>query len=191
MTTRRDFLTGSAAVLAFALPAPNLLAAKERVAMTINGSDKHDGRHDFDFFHGRWQVHNRRLSERHVGSDQWDEFAATLDCRPILDGLGNIDEYRSADVHGISLRLFDPHTKQWSDRWASTRDGALGAPALGAFANGVGRFLGHDQDGDRAILARTLWSDITADSFTWEQAASLDDGVTWETNWVMHITRTR
>jgi hypothetical protein len=190
MTTRRDFLTGSAAVFALALPAPDLLAAVgQRAAMTLPGKNRHDGRHDFDFFHGRWQVHNRRLKVRHAGSDQWDEFAATLDCRPILDGLGNIDEYRGADVHGISLRLFDPQTQQWSDRWANARDGALGAPALGSFTNGVGHFVGRDQDGDRTILARTLWSEITANSFTWEQAASLDEGATWETNWVMRITR--
>jgi hypothetical protein len=128
--------------------------------------------------------------------ERWDEFAATLDCRPILDGLGNIDEYRSADVHGISLRLFDPQRKQWSDRWANARDGALGDPALGTFANGIGRFLGREVTNDgaggaRIMLARTLWSEITADSFTWEQAVSLDDGATWETNWIMHINRMR
>lgn len=63
---------------------------------------------------------------------------------------------------------------------------------MGAFAQGVGRFVGRDvaDDGSgRVILVRTLWSNITADAFTWEQAASLDDGAIWETNWVMHITR--
>ena len=193
MTTRRAFLAGSAAALALVVPTSPLLAATtaKPETMTSDTNPRDDGRHDFDFFHGRWQVHNRRLRTRYVGSNEWDEFAATLDCRPILGGLGNIDEYRSADVYGISLRLFDSATRQWSDRWASARNGALGEPALGAFANGVGRFLGRDTDGDRAILARTLWTDITADSFTWEQAASLDDGATWETNWVMRITRAR
>ena len=186
MTTRRDFLAGSAAVLALALPSRHLLAhSTESTTM----SQANDGRHDFDFFHGRWQVHNRRLRERHVGSTQWDEFPATLDCRPLLGGLGNIDEYVSADVRGLTLRLFDPVQRVWSDRWASARDGQLGQPAHGRFVDGVGTFTGEDSDGGRRILSRSTWSQITADSFIWEQAASLDDGKSWETNWVMRITR--
>jgi hypothetical protein len=185
VTSRRDFIAASA-VLALAWPASRVLGnPQERSPM----HEIQDGRHDFDFFHGRWKVSNRRLRERHAGSNQWDEFPGTLDCRPLLGGLGNIDEYRSADVHGLSLRLFDPQQRQWSDRWASARDGALGLPALGRFADGVGRFVGEDTDGGRRILARTQWLDITADRFIWEQAASLDEGATWETNWIMHITR--
>jgi hypothetical protein len=29
---------------------------------------------DFDFLVGTWDVTNRRLAKRHVGSDDWDEF---------------------------------------------------------------------------------------------------------------------
>lgn len=189
MTTRRDFLAASAS-LALAWPlSPPIPHTPESKPMHDTHDSHHDGRHDFDFFHGRWQVRNRRLKQRHDGADQWDEFPATLDCRPLLGGLGNIDEYRSADVHGLTLRLFDPVQRQWSDRWASARDGQLGLPAYGRFVDGVGRFVGEDSDGGRRILSRAQWSQITADSFTWEQAASLDDGKTWETNWIMQITR--
>lgn len=185
MTSRRDFLAG-AATLAVSLPASSLLASPLAAPAAAKPND---GRHDFDFFHGRWNVHNRRLQERHVGSSQWNQFPATLDCRPLLGGLGNIDEYRSDDVHGLTLRLFDPVQRQWSDRWASARDGQLGLPAYGHFSGGIGRFVGEDSDGGRRILSRATWLDITASSFVWEQAASLDEGATWETNWIMHITR--
>ncbi len=185
MTTRRDFLAATAA-LAAAWPAASLATAPVPAGRT---DEPGEGRHDFDFFHGRWTVHNRRLKERHAGSNDWIEFPATLDCRPLLGGLGNIDEYRSADVHGLTLRLFDPRQRLWSDRWASARDGLLGLPAHGRFENGVGRFVGEDSDGRRRILSRAQWLDITANAFVWEQAASLDDGATWETNWIMHITR--
>ncbi|MFC5570795.1 hypothetical protein ACFPN1_12060 [Lysobacter yangpyeongensis] len=185
MTSRRDFLAGGAAALALILPAPSFAAATDPAA----AGD--DGRHDFDFFHGVWDVHNRRLQQRHVGANAWVEFPATLDCRPLLGGLGNIDEYRSAEVNGLTLRLFDPVQRQWSDRWASARDGQLGLPAHGRFVDGVGTFIGEDSDAGRRILSRARWYDIGTDRFVWEQAASLDDGASWETNWIMHITRRR
>ena len=35
-----------------------------------------DGRHDFDFIHGRWQIHNQRLRQRLAGSSDWELFEA-------------------------------------------------------------------------------------------------------------------
>jgi hypothetical protein len=36
---------------------------------------------------------------------------------------------------------------------------------------------------------RYIWSDITETSARWEQAFSVDDGRTWETNLIMEFTR--
>lgn len=192
MSTRRDFLRATGAC-ALALGAPTAVATPPGTPPPLPEpampATAHDPRHDFDFFHGRWSVENRRLRQRHAGADAWEEFPATLDCRPLLGGLGNLDEYRSHDVHGLSLRLFDPATRQWSDRWASAGDGQLGAPALGGFAGGVGTFVGRDTHAGQPVLTRMLWRDITPDGFTWEQAGSLDEGASWETNWIMRIRR--
>ena len=198
MTGRRDFLRAAgASALALgplraladtsaAAPSPTSSTSPER-PMTAALAD---GRHDFDFFHGRWTVENRRLRERHAGGGaQWEEFPGTLDCRPLLGGLGNIDEYRCHDVHGLTLRLFDPAARQWSDRWASSRDGQLGDPALGRFTGGQGVFIGRDTHAGRPALSRSVWREITPDGFIWEQAGSLDDGASWEINWVMHVRR--
>jgi hypothetical protein len=192
MSTRRDFLRATGA-FALALGSPTVVATPSAAPPSLPEpampTAAHDPRRDFDFFHGRWTVENRRLRQRHADADAWEEFPGTLDCRPLLGGLGNIDEYRSHDVHGLSLRLFDPATRQWSDRWASARDGQLGEPALGTFAGGVGTFLGRDTHAGRPVLNRMLWRDLSPDGFTWEQAGSLDEGASWETNWVMRIRR--
>jgi hypothetical protein len=39
------------------------------------------------------------------------------------------------------------------------------------------------------LKVRFTWKDITADSATWDQSFSLDDGETWDTNWVTRHSR--
>jgi hypothetical protein len=34
--------------------------------------------HDFDYFAGGWTTHQHRLKARGVGSNEWEEFPATL-----------------------------------------------------------------------------------------------------------------
>jgi hypothetical protein len=36
---------------------------------------------------------------------------------------------------------------------------------------------------------RFVWSGITDTAARWEQAFSADEGRTWETNWIMTMTR--
>ena len=79
---------------------------------------------DFDFLPGEWHVHNRRLRERLVGSDEWEEFEATSVARHILGGCGNEDEFRTdhdGGFVGMSFRFFDPETREWSIYWADSR----------------------------------------------------------------------
>jgi hypothetical protein len=153
---------------------------------------ENDGRHDFDFYHGHWQVRNERLKRRLVGSDDWETFEATQSCQPLLDGIGNLDDFAtewSGGFRGMTLRLFDLQAKQWSIYWASNRSGVLEPPVTGRFEKGVGTFLGRDTHEGRPVLARFLWSDIGPDSAHWQQAFSIDEGASWETNWHMWMTR--
>jgi hypothetical protein len=148
---------------------------------------------DFDFWFGSWKVHNWRLRERLAGSDEWDEFEATSEARPILDGLGNFDEFRTDYLGGFvgsSMRFFDPETRQWWIYWAdSRRSGELDPPVVGAFDGDVGIFEGSDTFEGRPILVRYTWSGVTTPTPRWEQAFSEDGGETWETNWIMDFTR--
>jgi hypothetical protein len=138
-------------------------------------------------------VHNRRLRQRLAGSDEWDEFEATSEARPILDGLGNFDEFRTDYLGGFvgsSMRFFDPETRQWWIYWAdSRRSGELDPPVVGAFDGDVGIFEGSDTFEGRPILVRYTWSGVTTPTPRWEQAFSEDGGETWETNWIMDFTR--
>src|SRR5512146_1137995 len=77
-----------------------------------------DGRVDFDFFIGNWQVQHRCLREWLMGSITWAAFGGTSVARKILGGLGHIEEVTLDRAAGVTeelvVRLFDPHTQQWS-----------------------------------------------------------------------------
>jgi hypothetical protein len=152
-----------------------------------------DGRDDFDFFAGRWTVAHRRLRRRLANDTQWDEFAGVCENRPVLGGLGNVDdnfiELPRGAYRALTLRLFSPAARQWSIRWVDGRDMELGAPLHGAFASGIGTFFGDDDFDGKPIRIRFIWSEITAQSAQWQQAFSANGGVTWEDNWVMRFTR--
>jgi hypothetical protein len=95
------------------------------------------------------------------------------------------DRYR-----GMSLRTYDPDQDRWSIYWLdSRRPGFLFPPVAGGFDKGIGTFHGDDEHDGRAIRVRFLWSRITPQSARWEQAFSLDEGNSWETNWTMDFTR--
>jgi hypothetical protein len=79
------------------------------VMTTDSALSRHDGRHDFDFLHGRWHSRQRKLRKRLANCQDWDEFTADLHCQPVLGGPGNFDELASPAMTytGLALRLYD------------------------------------------------------------------------------------
>ena len=154
-----------------------------------------DGSRDFDFFVGTWKVHHRRLRERLVGSTSWEEFEGECTDRNILGGTANFDESwmnrEKGRLYGMTLRLYDQKSGEWSLYWAATGSGVLDIPMVGAFneKNGIGEFYAHETHKGQHVYSRFIWSQITPNSCRWEQALSADGGKTWETNWIMESTR--
>ena len=152
-----------------------------------------DGAHDFDFWMGSWKINNRYLRERLRGSTDWVEFDATSVARPLPDGLGNEDVFRTdheGGFTGLSFRFFDPTTELWSIYWAdSRRPGLLDPPVVGSFSRDVGIFEGTDRLDGKPVRVRFTWTGATTPTPRWEQAFSDDGGETWETNWVMEFIR--
>lgn len=146
--------------------------------------------HDFDFLAGDWIVANRRLRERHVGADQWDEFPAQMRGWSLLGGIVSVDEieFPTLGFAGCTFRHFDRARRRWSIYWVNSRDGEMLSPVRGGFDGPNGLFFGEDVDAGRPIQVRFLWTRLDADHARWEQAFSLD-GQRWETNWVMESAR--
>ncbi len=150
--------------------------------------------HDFDFLFGRWKVRNRRLRERLAACDEWVEFDSTLEVRPVWGGFGNFDEYEALDtpfgeIHGLTLRLYNPESRQWTIYWANRKSGTLDPPMTGSWANGRGEFYDQELFAGRMIYVRFIWSNDSDNAARWEQAFSDDGGKTWETNWIMDLER--
>lgn len=192
LATRAQTLLPSALQAYLAGVGRSLVSAEQMIYPAAGDHPPPDGRHDFDFLHGRWQVRNVRLKQRLSGCTEWEDFIARTQCGPVLGGAGNLDEFATdwnGGYRGMTLRLYDPMQRQWSLYWANDGDGVLEPPVTGRFEQGVGTFLGRDRLRGREILVRFRWHEIQADSAHWEQAFSADRGHSWETNWHMYFSR--
>ena len=169
-------------ILLLATPAPAPVQAR-------------DGAHDFDFHLGTWTTHLKRRVRPLSGSDTWSELKGTTVVRKVWNGRANLVELvaegPSGRFEGLSLRLYNPETRQWSLHFANARDGTLVAPTVGAFERGRGEFYSQERLDGRAILVRFVISDITPTSVHFEQAFSDDGGKTWEVNWIATDTRVK
>ena len=147
-----------------------------------------DGQHDFDFEIGTWKTHLTRLQHPLTGSTTWLTYDGTSVVRKIWNGRANLVELEvdgpTGHLEGLSLRLYNPESHQWSLNYANAAGGALGTPTIGEFQGGRGEFYDQESFNGRTILVRNVWSDITADSCKFEQAFSDDGGATWELNWI-------
>lgn len=155
-----------------------------------------DGKHDFDPLVGTWRARLRILAHPLSGSNTWVEYEGTQITRKIWGGRGNLDEFSAhsastnADIEGLTVRLYNAQTHEWSIYWESTKKGAFYLPAtVGHFTNGRGEFYHEEEYEGRPIFVRYVWSDITPTSARFEQAFSADGGRSWEANSIDVLTR--
>lgn len=147
----------------------------------------------FDFLIGEWTVANRRLVRPLSGGEEWCETTATATSATLHNGAISVDEmwYPDQGFAGTSIRVYSAGDDTWTIYWINSQTGHVQPSVTGNWSEDGSRFVatGPDEFNGIPILARYLWRGIGAHSATWEQAFSVDDGVTWETNWVMHWSR--
>lgn len=192
----RDFLRIRTLVLLGAITALQPLPAQVDSVTTASRPDtspEQDGSHDFDFEIGTWRTRLSRLQHPLTGDTSWVEYEGTSVVRKVWGGAANLVELDvtgpTGRIEALSLRLYNPESRQWSLNFASRRGGVLTTPVVGEFRNGRGEFLAQELLNGRAILNRFVITIITPDSCRFEQAFSDDGGRTWELNWVAIDTR--
>ena len=197
VTSVRKFVGATLLIASFLLLAWQPLggANLQQVPMQAPRDVPHDGQHDFDFEIGNWNTRISRLQHPLTGSITWIEYHGTSVVRKIWDGRANIVELEvdgpGSHIEGISLRLYNPQSHQWSLNFANSRVGTFSVPTVGEFQNGRGEFFDQEEFNGRMILVKNVWKDITADSCRFEQSFSDDGGKTWEVNWIAIDTRVK
>jgi len=159
---------------------------------------KHEGQHDFDWMIGTWKADLKRLVKPLSGSTTWVEFEGTQITRGFWGGRGVMDEFSvdspatNTHIDGLTVRLYNPESRQWTIYWANAKKGILDwPPVTGEFKDGRGEFYDQEMFEGRAIFVRYVWSDIKPDSAHFEQSFSADGGKTWEPNWISNIYRVK
>ena len=115
-----------------------------RAAPGAASAGERDAQHDFDFEIGSWQTHLSRLEHPLSGSHTWVEYDGTTEVRKVWNGRANLVELEvdgpAGHIEALSLRLYNPQSREWSLNFASSRGGTLGVPTVGGFKDGRGEF---------------------------------------------------
>jgi len=191
---RTCILPAAASCLSLAVPAFSQATPAPAIAGSGDASARPDGAHDFDFEIGAWKTHLTRRLHPLTGSTSWVEYDGTTVVRKAWNGRANLVELEvdgpAGHIEALSLRLYNPQSRQWSLNFANSSVGAAPSqPTIGGFKNGRGEFFDQETFNGRAILVRFVISDITANACHFEQAYSDDGGRTWEVNWIATDTR--
>jgi hypothetical protein len=189
------FLLGTLGYLSCPTPAFPQTAQAASGTGARHAATERDGQHDFDFEIGIWRTHLRRLQHPLTGSTTWVEYEGTSVVRKVWNGRANLVELKvdgpTGQIEGLSLRLYNPGSHQWSLNFANASGGTVGQPTIGEFKNGRGEFFDQEPFNGRTILVRNVFSEITPTTCRFEQAFSDDGGKTWEVNWVATDTRVK
>ena len=193
LRTRREVIcTFAGAAAAFgSIGAAAARAAQHAVATDAELAAR---AHDWDWLVGMWDVRHRRLRERLIGSQDWDEFGGNSVEWNTMAGLGTIDdnvlELPSGPYRALGIRAFDPRAREWSIWWLDGRNPErIDPPVKGRFEGDTGTFIGQDTHKGRPVTVRFRWREIHGPRPWWEQAFSTDGGATWEVNWMNYFTR--
>src|SRR6187401_2858795 len=123
-----------------------------------NGPSRREGQHDFDWEIGTWKTHLKRLQHPLTGSTTWVEYEGTTVVRKVWDGRANLVELEvkgsAGAIEALSLRLYNPESRQWSLNFSNSRGGTMALPAIGEFKNGRGEFYNQDTLNGRSIFVK-------------------------------------
>jgi hypothetical protein len=83
-----------------------------------------------------------------VGRGKWVDYTGLGECKPLWHGHAQLDtinlEGPTKHIEGLTVRLFNPKTRERRLYWANSRDGLVVVPQIGQFKAGHGEFCAQD-----------------------------------------------
>src|SRR5262245_32572424 len=109
------------------------------LSATAQKVEVRDGQKHFDVEIGSWTPHLKRLVKPLTGSTTWVEYEGTTKVSKVWDGRANLVELDvkgpAGRIEALSLRLYNPESRQWSLNFANTAGGTMSIPTIGEFKN--------------------------------------------------------
>jgi ketosteroid isomerase-like protein len=175
-------------ILFLALPCVASAQSDAGSPASDSGAPVRDGSRDFDFELGTWRTELKVLVSPIGAPAEWADYVGTTVVTRVWGGDANLVELDASGARGriraLSLRLYDPASRQWSLNFANARSGVLTTPSVGGFVDGRGEFHSHESVGGRMTWVRFEISPISSDSIRFVQTVSRDGGRTWVPNWI-------
>lgn len=132
----------------------------------------------FDFWVGKWNL-------------TWnDTVSGTNTITKDLNGCVIHENFNSPSTNfmGNSYSVYNPTKNIWQQTWVDNQGGYL--DFTGKFENDT-MTLGRSFVGAKGtfVMQRMVYFNIAKDSLDWSWESSIDSGVTWNQNWLIHYKR--
>lgn len=167
---------------------PDFVAHLTRIAERAPSEGRQtvaDTSHAFDFNYGTWSTHITASGAK---------LAGTVAVRKIWNGRALMEEIHASGAHGgfqgLTLFLYDPQSRQWSQTYADRSDATFERSMIGGFSNGRGVLTAFPSPNQGTMqCVRDVWSDIKPDSHHFEVQYSSDGCATWKPAFVADLHR--
>ena len=175
---------------------PNFVANLTRMSFTAPSEGSQTVKntsHDFDFSYGTWSTHIKSYETTGRNAAVPTSYVGTVAWRKIWGGRAFLEEIKASNksggFEGLTLFLYNPQARQWSQTFAAKGSGTFDPSMVGTFKNGRGELVSFPvADGGGFVFAREVWSDIRPNTHHFEIQYSRD-GETWQPSFVADLAR--
>lgn len=150
--------------------------------IAINGLAQDDMLKAFDFWVGTWEATWRDAN----GNEVKGENVITKTCKDNV--IYETFSDTTNQFFGTSISVFSPVDSLWHQAWADNQGGYI--DLIGIVEEDVRIFQTKPiSKGDKVIIRRMIFYNITPQSFTWDWEITQDGGETWQLAWQILYVR--